>query len=119
MRSNRRGLPKEVKEVEGREVYSTETWWEKEDEHISLTSYVTKTSKGKRNIAVLSTVPPILGTEKDTGRKTPAIIVAYNFRKGIFYSIVQSIVYSIVYIECVWHYLKLSQQLISCFLPFS
>ena len=87
MRSNRVGLPKEVKDIKDREVYSTEVWWEKEEEYMSLTSYVTKTKqKGNKNILVLSTFPLILGTEKDTGRKTPAVIVLYNFTKGMFCS---------------------------------
>ena len=83
LRSNRVGLPQEVKAIDGREAYSTQTWWECVEEYISLTSYVTKTAKkGLKNILVLSTVPPILGTERDTGRKTPGIIVRYNKTKG-------------------------------------
>ena len=74
-------------DIKDREVYSTEVWWEKEEEYLSLTSYVTKTKqKGNKNILVLSTFPLILGTEKDTGRKTPAVIVLYNFTKGMFSS---------------------------------
>ena len=89
LRSNRVGIPKEVKEINGRQIYSTQTWWESTEEYITLSSYITKTSKGMKNILVLSTVPPILGTDRDTGRKTPGIIERYNFTKGkkIFYDI--------------------------------
>ena len=83
---NRKGLPKEVKEiVKGREPYTTETWWESTDEYVTLTSYLTKTSKGLKNILVLATVPPLLGTDRETGRNVPGIIERYNLTKGKIY----------------------------------
>ena len=82
LRSNRVGIPKEVKEVNGRERYSTETWWESTDEYMTITSYITKTSKGMKNILILATVPPFLGIERQTGRSVPGIIERYNFTKG-------------------------------------
>ena len=83
LRMNRKGLPKEVKEiVKGREPYTTETWWESTDEYVTLTSYLTKTSKGLKNILVLATVPPLLGTDRETGRNVPGIIERYNLTKG-------------------------------------
>ena len=82
MRHNRVGLPKEVKRLEGREHNSTQVWWEKDTQKITLTSYCVKTkSKGLKNIVVLSTMPPLLGVTKDDGKVKPAIIKFYDFSK--------------------------------------
>ena len=62
MRHNRKGLPIEVKSLAGREVNTTEVWWKKEKGKITLTSYVVSSkSKGKKNVVVLSSMPPLLG----------------------------------------------------------
>jgi hypothetical protein len=62
LRANRKGIPPEIKSLQGRENFSTEMWWEKEYQHMVLTSYVVETkSKGKKNVLVLSTLPPHLG----------------------------------------------------------
>ena len=75
------GIPAEVKVVTGREENSTKTYFEKNCP-ISLTSYVVNTkSKGKKNILVLSTMPPLLGVTKDDGKDKPAIIKLYDFTK--------------------------------------
>ena len=75
MRQNRVGLPKEVKSLENRVENSTEVWWEKDKQKITLNSYVVKTkSKGKNNIIILATMSPLLGVTKDDGKK-----------KGIFF----------------------------------
>jgi hypothetical protein len=39
-------------------------------------------SKGKKNVLVLSSVPPILAITKDDGKQKPAIIKFYDFSKG-------------------------------------
>ena len=57
MRHNRVGLPKEVKSLEGREAISTQVWWEKEKQKMTLTSYGVPTkSKGMKNVIVLSSL---------------------------------------------------------------
>ena len=85
MRHNRVGLPKEVKSLEGREAFSTQVWWEKEKQKMTLTSYVVPTkSKGMKNVVVLSSQQPILGVTMDDEKYKPAIINFYDFYKGTF-----------------------------------
>ena len=49
MRHNRVGIPKEVKSFGDRELNSTEIWWEKSKQKITLTSYVVPSkSKGRK-----------------------------------------------------------------------
>ena len=82
MRSNRQGIPKEVKDTKAREKNSHEAYWDKRTGKVSLHSYAVNTkSKGERNIIVLSTYDPIFGTTKDE-KKKPAIIKVYDFTKG-------------------------------------
>ena len=80
MQKNRVGIPASLKDVTNREINSTETYWEKNGKRI-FTS-VTKTSKGKRNVIVLSTIEPLLGTTIDDDKCKPAIIKFYDFTKG-------------------------------------
>ena len=83
MRSNRRGIPNEVKSTFQREDKTTLVFWESKKNIFSLTSYVVKTkSKGLKNILVLSTMPIILGNTIDDEKKKPAIIKFYDFTKG-------------------------------------
>ena len=66
MRHDRVGLPKEVKQFTDREPFSTQIWWEKSKQQISLTSYVVPSkSKGRKNVIVLSSQEPYLGVTKD------------------------------------------------------
>ena len=82
MRHNRVGLPKEVKQFTDREPFSTQIWWEKSKQKISLTSYVVPSkSKGRKNVIVLSSQEPYLGVIKDEKAK-PQIIKFYDFTKG-------------------------------------
>ena len=81
MQKNRVGIPATLKDVTNREINSTEKYWEKYGKRI-FTSYVTKTSKGKKNAIVLSTIEPLLGTTIDDDKCKPAIIKFYNFTKG-------------------------------------
>ena len=79
--TNRKGVG-EIKSLANRENLSTKVYWEK-DGIINITSYVVNTkSSGKRNILVLSTMPPIMGITKDDEKKKPAIIKLYDFTKG-------------------------------------
>ena len=82
MRKNRKGIPKPLLSVDGREVESMVVIWEKEQHKISLTSYVTKTASGKKNVIVLSSQPVFPGVTKDGGKKKPQIIKFYDFSKG-------------------------------------
>jgi hypothetical protein len=85
LRSNRKGITKEMKNMDGREENSTVVWWEKERGKMTLTSYVVNTkSKGKKNVLVLSTIPalPDMGVTKDDGKKKPAVIKLYDYTKG-------------------------------------
>ena len=79
LQTNRRGIPKEIKDMEDREDFSYNCYWEANEKKLVLHSYVVKTkSTGKRNVLMLSSMPPLLGTMKDSKRK-PAI---YKFYKG-------------------------------------
>lgn len=83
MRHNRKGIPKEIKSLEGREANSSVVFWEKTTQKLTLTSYVVSTkSKGMKNIIVLASKPPLLGQTKDDGKMKPAIIKFYDFSKG-------------------------------------
>ena len=83
MRHNRKGLPKEIKSMEGREPKSSIVYWEKNHQKLTLTTYVVNTkSSGKKNIIVLSFMPPLLGLTKDDDKSKPAIIKLYDFTKG-------------------------------------
>ena len=60
---NRKGIPDELKETKSRELLSSEIYWDG-NSPLSISSYVAKTSKGKKNVILLSTTPPILGIKK-------------------------------------------------------
>lgn len=81
--SGRRGIPPEIKAVTEREESSYQVYWNKDNEKMTLNSYVVSTkSKGKKNVLLLSTVSPILGITKDDGVRKPAIYKLYDFTKG-------------------------------------
>ena len=81
--SNKKGIPAEIKAIDGVEEFGYRVLWEKSDHKMSQHSYAVKTkSKGSKNVLVLSTMPPILGTTKDDGKSKPAIIKFYDFSKG-------------------------------------
>ena len=80
--SRRVGIPPELKTTANREELSSRMYWEKTSGDIVLSSYVVGTSKGMKNILVLSTVEPLQGVTKDDGKKKPAIFKLYDFTKG-------------------------------------
>ena len=80
MEQNRVGIPPEMREIKDRALLSNELYW-RDDGKCNLSSYVVKTSKGKRNVMVLSTVEPLLGITKDD-KKKPAIMKFYDFTTG-------------------------------------
>ena len=57
-------------------------YWEKERGDLVITSYVAPTSKGQKNVLVLSTVKPLQGVTKDDGKTKPSIMKLYDFTKG-------------------------------------
>ena len=64
MQLNRKGIPDKLKENKNRELLSSEIYWDK-NSFLSISSYVVKTSKGKKNVILLSTASPILDITKD------------------------------------------------------
>lgn len=78
---SRAGIPPMIKDFTHREPLTSVTFWEK-DGNTNLSSYVVKTSKRKKNVLMLATVEPILGTTKDDGKKKPALYKLYDFTKG-------------------------------------
>ena len=74
------GIPPEMLDIKDRDLLSYELYW-RDDGKCNLSSYVVKTSKGKRNVMVLSTVEPLLGVTKEE-KKKPAIMKFYDFTKG-------------------------------------
>ena len=79
--ANRVGIPPLIKDVNNREILSNEIYWE-DDGKTNLSSYVVKTSQGKKNVLMLSTIDPILGVTKDDGKNKPAVYKLYDFTKG-------------------------------------
>ena len=47
-----------------------------------ISSYVVSTSKGKKNVVMLTTTHPLLGTTKDDGKEKPSLYKLYDFTKG-------------------------------------
>ena len=81
MQINRKGIPTETKDVKQREPFSSEIYWQK-DGPLSLSSYVVKSSTGKKNVFTLSTLEPILGTTKDDNCHKLGLYEPYDFTKG-------------------------------------
>ena len=80
IQANRVGIPAELKTVNNRDMNSYALYWRK-DGKCNISSYVVKTSKGKKNVMVVSTVEPILGITKDD-KKKPGLYKLYDFTKG-------------------------------------
>ena len=80
MQLNRKGVPDKLKETKNRELLSSEIYWD-ENSPLSISSYVVKTSKDKKNVILLSTAPLILGITKDDGKSKLGIYKVYDFAK--------------------------------------
>ena len=80
MNKNRVGIPKAIHDINNRELNSSEIHLEENGKR-NITSYVVKTSEGKKFI-VLSTLEPLLGVTSDDEKCKPAIIKLYDFSKG-------------------------------------
>ena len=71
--TNRRGIPKEIKSISGEE-FTYNVFWEQQKKKLNLHSYLVKTkSSGMRNVLVLSTMQPRLGTVKEGRQPKPAL----------------------------------------------
>ena len=82
MMMNRIGIPDSLKSTNDREVLSTKTVYEENKGKLSITSHVVKTkSKGRKNIILLATQPPLRGVTKDDNCEKTAIIKWYDFTK--------------------------------------
>ena len=82
LKSNRRDIPIEVKNVAERERFSCQCLWESSVKKLALHSYVFPTkSSGQRNVLLLSTVQLILGVTIDYGKKKLAICKLYDSTK--------------------------------------
>ena len=81
MQLNRKGILDKLKETKNRELLSSEIYWD-QNSLLSISSYVVKTSKGKKNMILLSSTPPILGITKDDGKSKLVIHKVYDFTKG-------------------------------------
>ena len=74
---NTKGIPDEVKETKNRGLLSSEIHWD-ENSPLSISTYVVKTSKGKKNVILLSTAPPILRITKDDGKSKLEIYTVHE-----------------------------------------
>ena len=83
LKSNRRDIPIEVKNVAERERFSCQCIWETWENKLVLHSYVfTTKSSGQRNVLLLSTVELILGVTTDDGKKKPTICKLCDLTKA-------------------------------------
>ena len=78
---NRVGIPPELKVLKDKAELSNEIYWEVNGKY-NISSYVVKTSKGKKAVLMLSTMEPLLGVTKDDQKKKPALYKFYDFTKG-------------------------------------
>ena len=57
-------------------------YWERERGGLVIPSYVMPTSKGQKNVLVLSAAEPLQGVTKDDGKTKLCIMKLYDFTKG-------------------------------------
>ena len=81
MRTDRKGIAKEMKTLDGREEKSVLRWYKEDDERNMVVSYCDKKKSGMKNIIVLSTMHDNVRITKDQ-RKKPDVIVFYDYTKG-------------------------------------
>ena len=81
MQINRKGIPLAIKDVKDRQPLSSEIYWQ-QDGPLILSTYVVKTATVKKNVLLLSTLRPILGTTMDDNRDKLAQYKLYDFTKG-------------------------------------
>ena len=81
MQINRKGIPLAIKDVKDRQPLSSEIYWQ-QDGPLILSSYAVKTGTVKKNVLLLLTLQPILGTTMDDNRDKLAQYKLYDFTKG-------------------------------------
>jgi len=84
LRSNRKGVVREMLNTQGRAENSVIVWREAEEGRWSITSYLRKTkSKGWKVILLLSneTYLPFMGVTKDDGQNKTALNKTYDYLK--------------------------------------
>ena len=80
--ANRKGIPFEVKELANREPLRHKCFWvAEESKHSQHSDVVNTKSSEKRNVLLLSTMQPILGTTKNDGKQKPSIYKLYDYTK--------------------------------------
>jgi len=84
LQANRVGQPRELVKDTKKEEFSYEVFWDESNGGaLNLHCYTcVNKSTGKKNVILLTTQQPILGTEKNDREKRPAVIVLYNYIKG-------------------------------------
>ena len=79
IQTTRKVIPKELRETSKRNINSYEVLWN-DSGKLVLNSYVVNTnSTGKKNVMILTTVKPILGTSKHDPKLKPAIYKQYDY----------------------------------------
>ena len=81
MQINQMEISTEIKDAKQREPLSSEIYWQK-DCPLSLSLYVVKSSTRKKNVLMLSTLVPIVGTTKDDDYLKLGLYKLYDFTKG-------------------------------------
>ena len=80
--ANWKGIPPDVNKIHHREIQSTEFYWDKEHDLVLESYVVISSTKEKRNVILLSTHKPILGTTIDDDKNKAALYMLYDFTKG-------------------------------------
>ena len=81
MQINQKGIRTEIKDVKQRKPLYIKIYWQKYGP-LSLPSYVVKSSVGKENVLMLSSLEPILGTTKDANCQKLGLHKLYHLTKG-------------------------------------
>ena len=81
MQINQKGIPAEIKDVKQRQPLSSKIYWQKDGALSSLSSYVVKSSTGKKNVFMLSNLEAILGTTKDDNCHKLGLYKLYDLTK--------------------------------------
>ena len=82
LQSNRKGIPIEVKHIKEREEFSYKYFWESDQKKLVLHSYLVRTkSTGLRNVLMLASLPPLLGTVKNDRKKNLQYTKSMTLRK--------------------------------------
>ena len=90
VQKGRVGIPSELFDTKGKEIFSATCHFEKNNKDLCLTTYTVQTKwKGKKNLMLLSTSRPLHGITKDDQKRKPQILKFYDFTKGGTYIVDQ------------------------------